>query len=796
MNTYKNVIFEVASSFFPKPQDCVDDQRDGVGFQGDVSDLLLALWKMNLFTTSRWLAVGLQSRRMVAARLTGLESFVHWVSGQDGVSLYYLNGYKRMDANAWQFVCHAAVVTTVADKFISELTDEGRLAMTVLRVRQHLADAVNRLAFMALDVWFLLGHYSGQDPAHFRSCCMKALHRFLAFLSFRCLDKATALPFSLCRGDIATNLEELAAGPRPQDAVAAHIWDLATDESIDQDRLRRIVALLGDLPWTTVTTEQAHCWASIVHRFHPDMELDALLARACALGVSRLLPQPSALVLQKHRLVARIKRLRRRDPRRACGRQAFCSALSKVASRRYRSSQARQLAQRKIIKFHHGRYERLSADMKMRFEVAARAIADRKLARIDEQVKKLAGDLATVNAELAQAASGRPQFTFHNATWGPTELLAIERHQQATTRSIGDARALVCGGAPDMSPSLRQALEDTGAPHVAAAKAATPAWVTEMACQRDHFDNCAIMYENDEGQPFFYKFVVAMQNPIMIELSPLVRQHDPFPAGVGSTQQKPLHVWRPWLFEVDFLHNMEVHTTGAIHARQLWVLPFLQYVEGNHLASQASLVALEEFLRCLPQPPARRGSGNKPSAAEHKKIIKELPWCEQALSKAALDNESAERCQSEVVAVEEDALDEDAFILLQELDVLVSESVASLHDIGWDFSVEVLKGASTLRLRGKIADAARAYARTVGAIQWCRDRSMPLSARYELDHYGVFFCGVLTRTWCRVMSHLFAGRPGADFIWPSEYVSSRREILATRMGPRRVSELQALLDGN
>ena len=137
-------------------------------------------------------------------------------------------------------------------------------------------------------------------------------------------------------------------------------------------------------------------------------------------------------------------------------------------------------------------------------------------------------------------------------------------------------------------------------------------------------------------------------------------------------------------------------------------------------------------------------------------------------------------------------LDEGSLALLAELDAMMLAHAWEIVQMGFDFGVEVLKGKTTQRLRGKIADAVRGSARTKDALTWCRSRGLHTSARYEIDHYGVDLCGIMARTWCKVMTHLYLGGTGGKYTFSSEFQDSLPMILAKPNGPKRVAELYSL----
>ena len=76
------------------------------------------------------------------------------------------------------------------------------------------------------------------------------------YLEYKIRD-VRGLRWTVAKGDIASNLGDLAAGPVPTDATLQKIWQLAT-MGYSMHELEAGVSLLGEDPWSPLTTEQAY----------------------------------------------------------------------------------------------------------------------------------------------------------------------------------------------------------------------------------------------------------------------------------------------------------------------------------------------------------------------------------------------------------------------------------------------------------------------------------------------------------------------------------------------------------
>ena len=137
----------------------------------------------------------------------------------------------------------------------------------------------------------------------------------------RIFEPAASLPWSLARGNVADNLDELMAGDAPEEPMSNQMWQLVHSGNVPRQELIATVQALGQAGWTSAPAEQQHGSLAVFHRWHLEYGVDALLTRAHLLQVSRLLPCQTADEKRIARLVRTIEKMRKKMPEKAGGRQ-------------------------------------------------------------------------------------------------------------------------------------------------------------------------------------------------------------------------------------------------------------------------------------------------------------------------------------------------------------------------------------------------------------------------------------------------------------------------------------------
>ena len=122
-----------------------------------------------------------------------------------------------------------------------------------------------------------------------------------------------------------------------------------------------------------------------------------------------------------------------------------------------------------------------------------------------------------------------------------------------------------------------------------------------------------------------------------------------------------------------------------------------------------------------------------------------------------------------------------------------------------DFQVSVLGGAWTAKHKGVIADAFSGAAKGELALNWCRARGMPKSARYEISAYGEEFASIFARAWCSKMQyalnvchklendlHRRSSEEHDSWVPPSDLARLQTALAGAARAQRRLRQIRAL----
>ena len=163
---------------------------------------------------------------------------------------------------------------------------------------------------------------------------IRAAHVSYHFIWRRVLDPASKLPWKLCRGDIAANIQEIIDMATPPDEpVSNNIWELSRKD-FPVSQLTMVVDLLGECPWSSLPAEQQHASVSLLHRHHPDYGLEQLVSRALLHQAVRLLPHPSKIEKKIAMCIRKLQKIDDRVPDRVTGSHMLVHALVKVVKGR------------------------------------------------------------------------------------------------------------------------------------------------------------------------------------------------------------------------------------------------------------------------------------------------------------------------------------------------------------------------------------------------------------------------------------------------------------------------------
>eukprot|EP00969_Alexandrium_andersonii_P121553 5373634-Alexandrium_andersonii.AAC.1 len=185
-----------------------------------------------------------------------------------------------------------AFCSYVPESCLSELAGDARVGLRLEELKQVVLEEVLYLATLDETVWALAGQACQLAARELRSRVLSGAHTAVGFMTQQLFAPASEYPWCLGAGNVEGNLDELAQGPEPQEAVASKIWRLL-QLGYSKAMLVAGVRLLMQCSWSTATAEQLHASAALIKRHHPDYQSEALVVRAFVHSLRRLLPGPS-----------------------------------------------------------------------------------------------------------------------------------------------------------------------------------------------------------------------------------------------------------------------------------------------------------------------------------------------------------------------------------------------------------------------------------------------------------------------------------------------------------------------
>jgi hypothetical protein len=127
-------------------------------FEGDVpheliKSVLITVWRIRVFTDSRWLTVGRSSAAMTASSMTGLCLFFAFIRVQPGVSSFYSHGFFELTSDHWFFMTCAAIPMAAAESVQQFLLSDSRVARHQTRLRNLMRAKMMEVCLIPLDLW-------------------------------------------------------------------------------------------------------------------------------------------------------------------------------------------------------------------------------------------------------------------------------------------------------------------------------------------------------------------------------------------------------------------------------------------------------------------------------------------------------------------------------------------------------------------------------------------------------------------------------------------------------------------
>ena len=235
-----------------------------------LSAVMLYLFKWCQFSEARWATIGPSSRAVLCSLAVGLEALVELTRSDPHATDFHLRGFGRMSSPLKQYLVAASVVSWLTDSLLYEVLADERL------LRQHLVmqEAVQEeLAFLVQVqelTWQRLALVVGgdADAYHLRSVCLRACFVAAGYIHGKLFVPLQEWPWKLALGDVIANLRALEDSQEPiSDITTSNIRELLR-QGYPVQKIVDGLALLQEVPWTTLGVEQAHGSCATLHKLH------------------------------------------------------------------------------------------------------------------------------------------------------------------------------------------------------------------------------------------------------------------------------------------------------------------------------------------------------------------------------------------------------------------------------------------------------------------------------------------------------------------------------------------------
>ena len=743
-----------------------------------VSRLLERVIRWRPWTDSRWLSIGDSTRTLLAALALGWSSLVEFARAQ-GHSTYHIQNLEKLRPDILGFAVKAAVSTFVTDAALGSLLSDDRLPMTVTMIEDEMDCELDYIATLPAQVWDFLSDMCHLPAHHLRSEAYSGALAAAAFLKDK-FSLAKRLPWTLC-DQPSDRLGELLAGDEPEEEVSNHIWRLGRS-GYSKAELCDGIAMLGQLSWSQVSTEQGHSAASVVMKQHRMLGQEMMQCRSMILQMRCLFAELPEVKKLNHLRTSLLRLQARRST--IGGRQTYVQELLEVARGLRHTGQdaVHELQIAKGVFARHGvRWRAMTREQQLAYELRGQM----RTRQVQEQQQESVAETKAAYVQqlrVVQVASEEEKLgplRVGSCRLSSAEVVSFDGMWHDPS-FVGKRVQEQCASAQELARPPPNAEQETLLTFPGLAVAATPptmSWVRFMCKHRSFFRGTLVQLQFEAGVRFLATLLL-QQSPYraaFVEVVPLEQ--------VDETEQaRHLHAGKLNLFSSTF-----VAVRGSLlwsHVDELFLqecnIMFMKdvcFYDDDLVGSQDGWHPIEEFRTLLHavEPDPRPDSGHRPHhRASQNNLFAENPWLHDVLGASStasgFTTSSSHRSSSSATASQ---TVQDTLVPLQEMPMeeVVSELqrqrdlfMAELPDEPVQHFKTTLRGGAWIAMHvGAVADSARGFAATTEAKQFCLDHGLPQSATFALNRFGSRACALLSQYWVSKMSWLMAsGSSSAD----------------------------------
>ena len=151
----------------------------------------------------------------MAAWFSGFFGLVRSTREPGRLSEFEFNGIQLLDLDCFRFICVVGLSSYVAESVLSNVLEDGRVALKLAEYKQAGIDEYNYLDALGSYPWEQFSRFAQRPPDVVRHEVLSSAAVSAGFLQMRIWDAAMEDPWFLVRDSMETQLDELRAAELP-----------------------------------------------------------------------------------------------------------------------------------------------------------------------------------------------------------------------------------------------------------------------------------------------------------------------------------------------------------------------------------------------------------------------------------------------------------------------------------------------------------------------------------------------------------------------------------------------------
>eukprot|EP00971_Amphidinium_carterae_P000705 13879-Amphidinium_carterae.1 len=359
---------------------------------------------------------------------------------------------------------------------------------------------------------------------------------------------ASRLPWSLCVGDLAANVQVLQAAEEPHERVSQQLYQLL-HIGVNEAVICEALQLMGECSWTSASVERQHGSGAVLKKYHSEAATRTLLLRSYMHGINQLLPTTHESKPMQA-LQRRLRSITNSRPTGLTGRHVFLQdALARAAVRTQRRGGDYTYSRHTVFRIHGSEWHALTPAERHNYQKRAAAMHTARTAKRTEALTRVILELQ--QQVRAKDANGEPvgSMLLRSSQFGQAwmdRLLHI--HTEELPKKIQCSRNFdsACACPEPLSREKISSLQKGSKLQPPQSKDLSHLW-KEVCRHRDFFKDAVFRITIGEDV-HHYRFVFACQRPFgleLLEVQEIDTERTVF--GPRALHDAELHIQATWL---------------------------------------------------------------------------------------------------------------------------------------------------------------------------------------------------------------------------------------------------------